>query len=372
MDTIGIDLHKRESQRCIITTEGELIACRIGTSRDRRAATLGDRDQAQILVEASTESEWVARHLESLGHTVTMASPDFAPMYASRSKRVPTDKRDARAWCAALRLGAYREIRRASEARRHLRAQLAVRDALVRTRTRDIAVIKASVRRVGLRMSSGEAIPPSWRRPLPPHAHEEQAPLVAVWGLLREQLAAVDAARIAIAASDPVVTRVRTMPSIGPITSPAFVAALDDVTRFPNAHQVRGTSAWCRVSTAPAIGGCGAASRNGARAAPLAVGGNGVARSPRTQRRPAGAPDVGAADGGTVGQTHRRGRAGPSRGRHPVRDVARRRPVPRRAAGGGCLTRFTPPQTPFDEEEMTDRERESTMQRMAAGETEAQ
>jgi len=35
------------------------------------------------------------------------------------------------------------------------------------------------------------------------------------------------------------VTRLRSMPSIGPVTALAFVAALDDVTRFQSAHQVQ-------------------------------------------------------------------------------------------------------------------------------------
>ncbi|MES2179790.1 MAG: hypothetical protein V4550_18160 [Gemmatimonadota bacterium] len=64
-------------------------------SSDRKAV-LGERPPARILLEAATESEWVARHLESLGHTVIVADPSFAAMYATRSKRVKTDKRDVR------------------------------------------------------------------------------------------------------------------------------------------------------------------------------------------------------------------------------------------------------------------------------------
>jgi transposase len=68
MDTIGLDLHKRESQLCILTTDGELTERRIATMRARFTEVLGGRSRARILLEASTESEWVARHLESLGH----------------------------------------------------------------------------------------------------------------------------------------------------------------------------------------------------------------------------------------------------------------------------------------------------------------
>ena len=64
MDHIGIDVHRRESQICIITEDGEVIEQRIRTTRDRYQATLGERSAARILIEASTESEWVARLLE--------------------------------------------------------------------------------------------------------------------------------------------------------------------------------------------------------------------------------------------------------------------------------------------------------------------
>ncbi len=67
MDTIGLDLHKRESQLCMLTEEGEVIERRIVTSRERFTAVLGERRRARILLEASTESEWVARHLETPG-----------------------------------------------------------------------------------------------------------------------------------------------------------------------------------------------------------------------------------------------------------------------------------------------------------------
>jgi len=140
MDTIGLDLHKRESQLCMLTEAGEIVERRIVTSRERFTAVLGDRTPARILVEASTESEWVARHLESLGHEVVVADPNFAPMYATRRRGVKTDRRDART--------------------------------------------------------------------------------------------------LAVAAGDPVVARLRTVPGIGPVTAVAFVATLDVVTRFASAHHV--------------------------------------------------------------------------------------------------------------------------------------
>ncbi|HXJ78889.1 MAG TPA: hypothetical protein VMS64_09430 [Candidatus Methylomirabilis sp.] len=83
MDHIGIDVHKRESQICVRAEGGELIEQRIRTDADRFAAVLGPRPRARILIEASTDSEWVARCLEQLGHEVIVADPNFAPMYAA-------------------------------------------------------------------------------------------------------------------------------------------------------------------------------------------------------------------------------------------------------------------------------------------------
>ena len=121
MDSIGFDLGKVASQVCIISEEGELLERRVKTEREQIAQLLGTRPPARILVEAATESEWVARYLEELGHEVVVADPNFAPMYAPRSRRVKTDKRDARTRAEACRLGAYRPAHRTSDAQRHVR-----------------------------------------------------------------------------------------------------------------------------------------------------------------------------------------------------------------------------------------------------------
>src|SRR5512145_2102799 len=157
MEHIGIDVHKKDTQICILTEGGELIEGRVRTLAERFREVLGGRPRARILVEASTESEWVARCLEGLGHDVIVADPNFAPMYATRTRRVKSDRRDARALTEANVLGAYRPAHRLSDGQRHVRAQLAVRDALVRTRTRGIAVRRALLRQHGYVVPSGGA-----------------------------------------------------------------------------------------------------------------------------------------------------------------------------------------------------------------------
>jgi transposase len=240
MTTIGLDLHKRESQLCIGFDDGRIDERRLATTRERFSAVLGGLERARILVEATTESEWVARYLESLGHEVIVADPNFAPMYATRSRRTKSDKRDARALMEACRLGAYRRAHRVSAARRHVRAELAVRDALVRTRTRYLGLAKAMVRRDGLRVASSHAEYAAARiaaLDLGPALQSELAPLFALLAPLNEQIRAADARIATIGESDPAVALLRSVPSIGPVTASAVVATVDDVTRFASAHQ---------------------------------------------------------------------------------------------------------------------------------------
>lgn len=93
---IGIGVHKNQSQICIITSEGELIEKRVSTERERFEVVLGSYPETWILIEASTESEWVARCLEGLGHEVIVADPNYAPMYG----RTHAASEDGSAGCA--------------------------------------------------------------------------------------------------------------------------------------------------------------------------------------------------------------------------------------------------------------------------------
>jgi transposase len=241
MDHIGIDVHKNQSQICILTDEGELVEQRIRTDRDRFTSVLGERSRSRVLIESSTESEWVARCLEGLGHEVVVADPNFAPMYSTRSRRIKTDRRDAQALAQARRLGAYRPAHRSSDEQREVRAKLSVREALVRTRSRYICLIRALFRAEGLRVGSGSGAGFVGRlnlEEMPEVLRQKIVPLIEVMGHLNEQIKRLDRELAELSESDVVVRRLRTVPGVGPVTAASFVATLDRVDRFRGAHQV--------------------------------------------------------------------------------------------------------------------------------------
>jgi transposase len=239
---VGIDLHKMESQICVIDETGEVVAeTRVPTRRDGLAKALAAWPGSQVLVEACNESEWVARHLEHRGHAVVVADPNYTPMYGHRHTGYKTDRRDARALASASVQGLYRRAHRTSEPRRVVRAELVTRDALVRTRSRYISVIRSRLRGEGWRVRSGKTetfVARVTELPLHPELLTQLQPLLRVMDLVNQELAAADRVLERKAKAEPPAQLLQSTPQVGPITALAFVAALDDVRRFRNAHQV--------------------------------------------------------------------------------------------------------------------------------------
>lgn len=241
MEYGAIDLHKRESQVRIITGDGEVLDRRILTTRDRLTVVFWGRPQTRILLEASTESEWVAQHLESLGHEVIVADPNYGAMYARRSRRIKTDRRDAAALADACRHGNYRPAHRRSARQRLVQSMLNVRRELTDSRTRAILLARAITRAAGFRIRSGRTetfLDRLGALELPASMTATLLPLRSVIEVLDDELAAADEQFVTLAEEDPVAKRLMTLPSIGPITATAFMAALDDVARFDGAAQV--------------------------------------------------------------------------------------------------------------------------------------
>jgi transposase len=239
MEYGAIDLHKRRSQIRIVTERGAVVLeRRIETSRAAFTAVFGARGLARILVESSTESEWVAQHLEALGQTVVVADPNYAAMYGTRSRKVKTDKRDVAALAEACRTGTYRVAHRVAGPTRALRQTLRVRRALVRQRSGLICLLRALLRQEGIGLASGAAETVVKRLDavgLPAAVAAAVAPLREVLAQVTRTLTGVDAELHARAVSDPVTQRLLSAPGVGPVVALTFQATLDTPARFGGA-----------------------------------------------------------------------------------------------------------------------------------------
>jgi transposase len=236
MEYGAIDLHKRRSQIRIVTEAGAVVLeRRIDTTRAALAAVFAERPPLPVLLESSTESEWVAQYLEELGHPVIVADPNYAAMYGTRSRKVKTDKRDVAALAEACRTGTYRRAHRASAAARALRQRLRVRRQLVRQRSGLISLLRALVRQEGLGLPSGSADGVLTRLgalTLPAPLAAALAPLREVLQQLTRTLATLDDELHTRAVGDPVTQRLMSAPGVGPVVALTFQAVLDTPARF--------------------------------------------------------------------------------------------------------------------------------------------
>lgn len=237
----GLDVHKRCTQICIEDESGALLERRILTERHRLLEEFADKPRMRILLESATESEWVARCLESVGHEVIVGDPNFAPMYAQRSRRIKTDRRDARALMEACKLGAYKRSHRCSDAHRRVRARISARDLLVQTRTKCISLVRSLLRGEGIkpeRKSSATFAQRVREIGAPETLVIELAPVLDLLDTLTEKIRRADE-RVSEIAKDETHQRLMSVPGVGPVTAVAFVATLDDPKRFRGPKQVR-------------------------------------------------------------------------------------------------------------------------------------
>lgn len=242
MFIVGFDLGKRKSQLCVENSDGAVLAeLRIDTKPEALVAAVSAYPKARVIIEASTSAEWVARVLEEAGCDVVVADPRFSLMYAQSNKKVKNDRRDARALADALRLGAFRRAHRRTTEARQLHAELLVRERLVKIRTQLINLVRAMCEREGV-------IVPACRGEEFAAVMEDVVvvewlgaailPAVTQIESLTQQLAQCDKAFVKRAKEHPVARNLQTVRGVGPLTSLAFVAVIDDPTRFQTARQV--------------------------------------------------------------------------------------------------------------------------------------
>mgnify|MGYP003580444952 CR=1 FL=1 len=238
----AIDLHMRYSQIRIVDAEGRAVReRRVVTTAERLVAAFAEVGPLRILLESGTESEWVAQTLEAAGHEVIVADPNFAPMYGEVRRKVKTDTRDVAALAEANRRGWYRCAHRTSAEPRARREILRARRQLVAMRTGTISLVRSLLRQSGYRVGTGGSeafVARLDRLTVPPALREAIAPLRRTLTTLTTEIVALDQHLTVVAAADPIVQRLQTVPGVGPVVALTFRAFIDDVQRFASAARV--------------------------------------------------------------------------------------------------------------------------------------
>jgi transposase len=243
MEHIAIDLGGRESQICVRAGDGTILEeTRFVTARLRDY--LGGRSRARVILETSAEAFRVADFALELGHEVRVVPSSLVPSLGVGSGGVKTDRRDARILSEVSTRIDLPSVHVPSELARLRKSMCTARESLVTARTKLINVVRGWMRTELFRVACGTPVTFAARvrekaLGVPGGLPDFINQLLVVISAQTEQISHADHQLRQWATQDPVCQRLMTVPGVGPTVAIRFVAALDDVGRFPNAHAVQ-------------------------------------------------------------------------------------------------------------------------------------
>ena len=243
MKHAAIDLGGRESQICIRDSDGRILEERRHLTRLLPQLMKG-WEPSRVIVETSAEAFAIADAALAVGHQVRVVPATLVKTLGVGERGVKTDRRDARKLSEVSCQIDLPSVHVPSELSRRLKSVCGNREELIECRTKLINNVRGWLRTQLWRVRTGatQTFPlrvrehgASTQQTLPEHVDRT---LVLV-ETLTAQIRIADNDLAQIAKEHSTCQRLMTVPGIGPVTAVRFLAAIDDVTRFRNAHAVQ-------------------------------------------------------------------------------------------------------------------------------------
>jgi transposase len=239
---VAIDLGGKESQVCIRDGTGAIVLeDRVSTAGLR---TVLDRPMARVVLETCAEAFGVADLALEYGHDVRVVPASLVRSLGVGARRTKTDRRDARVLSEVSCRVELPSVHVPSHWSREAKSLCGMRDALVACRTKVINSVRGYLRRTLKRMpvkGTRVTLPNRVRQrfmelgtSVPPHVERQLKTIEQLNESVKQ--ATEDVASWADA--NPICVRLMTAPGVGAVTALRFVAAIDRVERFPDAHQL--------------------------------------------------------------------------------------------------------------------------------------
>lgn len=243
MQHIAIDLGSRNSQFCIRAPDGLILQeGKLPTSGLEKF--LSRQPISRVVLETCAEAFSIADAALGLNHQVRVVPATLVRSLGVGARHIKTDRRDAQVLSEVSCRIDLPSVHVPTNIARQRRSMCGVREELISCRTALINCVRGWARTQALRLPTGTS--PTFPR------HVRNAALKHPNGLsdyaerslkviesLNEQIALADDELEQLAKCDPICQRLMSVPGVGPVTSLRFVAAIDDVTRFPSAHAVQ-------------------------------------------------------------------------------------------------------------------------------------
>jgi transposase len=243
--TVAVDVAKTVFELAIANAQGRIIARR-RLNRRQFAQFLATTRVAHVVMEACGTAHYWGRCAQQRGHHVTLLPAAYVRPYVRRSK---TDRADADALLEAIRSGQIPPVPVKTVAQQALVGLHRVRTQWITARTARINAMRGLLGEQGILLPAGAA-----RAVARVPAVLEDAdvalpdPLRGALGLvydeiraLEQRIAQVEYMLAALAATDPVITRLQTIPGVGLLTATALVGTVGHIHAF---HRARQFASW--------------------------------------------------------------------------------------------------------------------------------
>lgn len=243
MQHVAIDLGGRESQVCVRDQDGQILLERKVATRTLKSF-LARQPPSRVVLETCAEAFAVADEATACQHEVRVVPATLVRSLGVGARGIKTDRRDAQVLSEVSCRIDLPSVHVPSDMARQRRSMCGVREQVVASRTALINCVRGWARTQLLKVRSGEVTTFPSRVRKAAEQHPDGLPdyierVLVVVDSLNAQIALADKELEQLAKEDPVCKRLMTVPGVGPVTSMRFVAALDDMSRFPTAHAVQ-------------------------------------------------------------------------------------------------------------------------------------
>lgn len=251
--TVGLDVGDKNTHFCAL--DGERKVLKRGSFPTRRGnleQALLEFPGAKVVLEAGSQSPWMARVLRGRGLRVQIANPRRVQLISKDPRK--TDRRDAE---MLARLGAAMpevlgEIyHRGEQAQAHL-AIVRARDLVVRMRTMAVQQARSICKAFGVRLPSKSTRSFGALRPLiPALLLPALDPILDLIAASTQQINTYEKSLSGIAKEHyPEVQHLQQVGGVGPVIATAFVLTVEDASRFDNSRAVGSWLGLCPRSQA--------------------------------------------------------------------------------------------------------------------------
>jgi transposase len=242
MHHVGIDLGGRESQICVRLENTEIIEeLRVPTKVLH--SNFGEWPKSCVVMETCSEAFALADRAKEAGHVVKVVPATLVRALGVGARGIKTDRKDAQALSLASCRVELQSVHVRSLQSRQLQSQLAMRRNLVNSRTMLINGMRGWMRTILLRAKTG--IPATFHTRVREALEQQEADIptavqrqLNLIETLSREIAQADKELKQLAQEHHIASLLMTVPGVGPVTSLHFVATVDDINRFRNAHGV--------------------------------------------------------------------------------------------------------------------------------------